>query len=536
MRVPKGSKTNRTALWFAALNIRTQVGKAVLFSVFLLLTALVSFLFIGELLMNADDRMAKVYNPAAFQNQKRNRIVARRRDASPITAKDVKRMQGIKNVTMVDPYDYVNDMNYYYQNGKDYMPFYGYNDEEYVDGEDSQASIQFLDDSHFMHSSACISEDELAAGKMPEELGEIALYSAEGKAMLNRDLTVYIRDRNAWGSDEYLCRDFRVVGILKEKTEQIYFSPEYCQMLVSSRSSGRHTLHFYFHFERGKLIGRDDFIPIMDESLGYAPWTEGEAYELRISEGYKVPEGSTYLPTDKGSAFSGSGPQVPMEPKKRYYLEIFSYDEDGALQKEPRTVSAWGINHKQFHRSSAKFLMMGREAFTSFEDMNNYQASVYFTSYAKTAHVLDALAKAGYEGISTYQTSVTGYDEEKVRDRLTTIVIALVVLLVLFVSEILILRSLLKIQIKDFLVMKFMGMKMGLMRRISYYEMGIYLVFALLITVICMQIGRWKMSLLHEMLYYYEWPGYLLFAGYNLLTCLAAVTAFNHLLRGRMDE
>ena len=83
--------------------------------------------------MNADDRIARAYNPAAFPNEKMNRIAVRRQDKSPITTKDVERLRSIKNVTMVDPYDYVNDINYYYRNGDDYLLFYGYGDREYVD-------------------------------------------------------------------------------------------------------------------------------------------------------------------------------------------------------------------------------------------------------------------------------------------------------------------------------------------------------------------------------------------------------------------
>ena len=232
------------------------------------------------------------------------------------------------------------------------------------------------------------------------------------------------------------------------------------------------------------------------------------------------------MPRTKEGAFGGG----------KDYLEIYHYDKEGNLEKEPEILSAQGISNEKYHESTGTFLMMSEETFKAHNDMNNYQASLYFDSYAKTGHILKALENAGYDAISTFQASVTEYDEEKVTARLTMIAIALAVLLVLFASEVLILRSLMKIQIKDFFVMKFMGMKMGLMRKISYYEMGIYLAFALFITVILMHVGGLKASLLHEMLYYYEWPGYLLFVGYNLLTGLITVALFNRLLKGRMGD
>ena len=84
--------------------------------------------------------------------------------------------------------------------------------------------------------------------------------------------------------------------------------------------------------------------------------------------------------------------------------------------------------------------------------------------------------------------------------------------------------------------MQSMGMIKKLMHRITYYEMGAYMALAVLFTVLLMHLLRFGVPLVDEMLYYYEWPGYLLFFAYNLITWLLTVTSFNHLLKGRMDE
>lgn len=512
----------RVALLFAKWNIRTQAGKVILFTAFFLVTALVSFLFIGELLMNADDRLSKTYDPSAYANETKTRIVVRHKDNTPITDKDVETLRKLDYVTLVDEYDCINDINYYYRSNKDYMYFFGYSDEEYGGG---GTSVEFLDHRNFMHSSTCITKEDLAAGKMPEELGEIVMYSKDGEAALGQELKIYLRDKNAWGSDNYICRSFKVVGLLKDKTEQIYFSPKYCLMLTVGMSIPVYKLYFYFDREQNTWFGRDSLIPMADESLDH-----DEIYgdlAMQISKHYQMPaDRFNRLPPEKEVAFGG----------EKDYLEIYHYDREGNLEEELETLSAEGISNENYHESSTVFLAISEAAFEAHNDMNNYQASVYFNSYAKTDHVLKAIEKAGFDAISTFQASVTEYDEEKVTERLTIIGIACVVLLMLFISEALILRSLMKIQIKDFFVMKFMGMRMGLMKRISYYEMGIYLIFALCISIVFMHIGRLKFSLLHEMLYYYEWPGYLLFVAYNLLTGFITVVFFNRLLRGRMDQ
>lgn len=511
---------HQVASIFARLNIRTQKGKAILFTTFFLVTAMVSFLFIGELLVNVDDRIAKVYDSSAFADKEMNRVSIRRTDNDPITEKDLETIRQIRHVTHVDQYDLIDDVNFYYKKNRDYQFRYGY--DEYGD---RRTGLDFLNDNHFMRSSTCITEDDLSAGRLPETREEIVLYSAKGEAVIGTEKTCYLRNENVWGSNEYIAQNTKVVGVLKEPTTQIYFSPALCQMLTASMSCGQYTLYFYYDREQGKYIGVDDFIPII-EDFDDNELQEDEIY-MQVSENYQVPvDGYNKLPDDKESVFGGN----------TGYLDIFHYTLTGELQEEPVKIENTYVDNQNFHQSSNIFLAMSEEFFTENNDMNTYQASVYFTSYAKTTEVMRALKKAGYDAISTYQVSVTEYDEEKVTERLTMIAIALVVLIILMLAEVLILRSLMKIRIKDYFVMKFMGMKMKLMCRISYYEMGCYLIVALLLTMVLMHLAGIKFSFLHEMLYYYELPGYLVFIAYNLVTWLLTIVTFNHLLKGRMDE
>ncbi|MDO4166614.1 MAG: ABC transporter ATP-binding protein [Eubacteriales bacterium] len=508
---------HRVASVLAGLNIRTQKGKAVMFTIFFLVTAMVSFLFIGELLMNADDRIAKTYDPSAFADEEKNRIVIRHQDGSPITEKDLKEIKQIRNVVTVDQYDNINDINFYYKKDRDYEIHFGYNDFDQERG-----SFTAIDDSHFMRSSTCISKEDLAAGRLPQKREEVVLYSKKGKEALDTEKVCYLTSENAWGSDEYIEWKIKVVGVLKEPTEQIYFSPALSQMLTAGMNCGNYTMHFYYDLFRGQLLAEDDFIPIIGEDL------TGD--QMRVSTYYSAPvDGQDMVPLDPEAAFHADA-----VGGANNYLEIIRYDVNGEPE-EP--VIRDNLNIKRdTHASTGRFLEFSEEAFAENNDMNSYQASVYCNSYAKTAKVIRALGKAGYDAISTYQVSVTKYDEEKVKERLIRIVIAWVVLVVLMIAEILILRSLMKIRIKDYFVLKFMGMKKKLMHRISYYEMGCYLTLAVVLAVLLMHIIRYGIPLIHEMLYYYELPGYLWFIAYNLVSWLLTVMSFNHLLEGRMDE
>lgn len=508
----KNAYIHRVASFLAKLNIRTQIGATALFLFFFLVTATISFFFIGELMMNVDDRISMEYDDTAFPEENKTRIVAKRQDGKAITEKDRDAIAALRHVVTVDQYDTVNDINYYYRENKDYQFQYGYIDPENNDME----SIEFLDNSHFMRSSTCISQEDLAAGKLPQKRGEVVLSSKKGKDAIGKTFSCYLKNDPIWGSNDYVKWEFIVSGILKEPTEQIYFSPAMCQMLTTTMDCGIYTMYYYFDMKENKLLGRDHFIPLIGEEL------QGD--EMQISRHYQVPvDGLGKLPHNPREVFGGS----------KDYLEIVSLDSEGERQ-ETVTVSAKDVSVEKLHSSGDAFLAMSEENFLQYNDTNSYQASVYISSYAKTTEVLNALRKAGYDGISTFQSSVREYDQEKVEERLTRMAIALVVLLITLLAEILILGSLMKLRRGDYFVLQFMGMEVKTMRRISYYEMGTCLAVALVVAVMAMQIAQRYIPPLREMMYYYEVPGSLCFAAYNLAGGILTVAVFHRYLAQRM--
>ncbi len=506
---------HRVALFLAGLNLRTQKGKTILFLVFFLMTATISFLFIGELLMYADDRISMEYDASSFPEENKTRLVAKRQDGKAMTQQDLDTVRAMRHVVSVDQYDNVDDINYYYRENKDYKFQYGFDDE---DG-NSTGSPEFLDDSHFMRSSTCIDQGDLLAGNLPERRGDVVLYSKDGVAAIGREFPCYLKHKAAWGTDDYIKWNLTVVGVLRNPVDQLYFSPALCQMLTAGMHAGNYTMYFYFDLLENRLLGKDDFIPIIGENLN--------ENEMQVSGGYQTPlDGLGKLPRTPQEAFGGS----------KDYLEITRYDGEGKLQGEPIVLSAEQVGTEEFHESSGAFLAMSEKAFEEYNDGNSHQISVYISSYAKTSEVIRKLQQANYDAISTYQTSVADYDQEQVEERLTLMAIAFIVLLITLLAEMLILRSLLKLRIKDYFVMKFMGMQMKLMHRINYYEMSCQLLAAMMITWGGMLLVGRKVALIREMLYFYELPGCLCFVAYNLLAGILTLTAFHRLLEGRMDE
>lgn len=103
-------------------------------------------------------------------------------------------------------------------------------------------------------------------------------------------------------------------------------------------------------------------------------------------------------------------------------------------------------------------------------------------------HVLKALDKAGYEAVSTLRFGADKYDSDLVQERLRTIGIAVAILLVMMAAEILILRSIFKIQIKDQKILKFMGMSTKLIGKINYMEMRRYSITAIIVVAVVMNV------------------------------------------------
>lgn len=504
------SYIHRVAMFLAKLNIRTQIGATILFLLFFLVTSSISFFFIGVLLMNEDDRISMEYDDSAFPEENRTRIVAKRQDGKAVTERDMDAIASLRHVVAVDQYDLVNDINYYYRANKDYQFQYGYMD---IEGNDID-NVEFLDNSHFMRSSTCICKEDLSAGKLPQKRGEVVLYSRKGKDAIGKTFFCYLKHYPIWGSTDYVKWEFTVTGILREPTEQIYFSPAMCQMLTATTDCGIYALTYYYHREEARMLGHDTFLPLIEDDL------QGD--EMKVSRYYRVPvDGLGKLPSDPGEALGYM--------KEKNFLEIFETDSKGKRQLVS-TVSAKEMNTEDPHQSGDAFLAMSEENFAKYNDMNSYQASVYISSYAKTTETLKALQKAGYDAISTYQSSVREYDQKKVVGRLTQMAIALVVLLVTLLAEILILGSLMRLRRNDYFVLQFMGMEMKTMRRIGYYEVGMCLLLALAITVLSMLITRNYVPPLREMMYYYEVPGSLWFVLYNLVAGFLTVASFHRYL------
>ena len=501
---------------FVRMNAVRQPEKVALFMGFFLAAAIVSFLFIGQLLMNADDIYTKEYSATSFARKDDKRISLRRKDQKFMTNKDIDRLTKMKHVVSVDQYDIVNDINYYFEEGKDYRQEYGYNrmstsNEGWL--YDSQ-NVEYVKKDQYMRSSSCLKKSDLAKGSLPKKIDEVVLYD-RGKYKVGDTITFFYTSDVLWSSTEnYIQRKMKVSGLLKNKDKQVYFSPEICTMLQSTVTGGNVFYEYAYNQKLGRYQGQATLWPIVGDIVK-------KDNELCVSGAY---EAAVYRAEDNDlTLLDQSG-----------LLHIDQYDKD-MKSKDVKQIENVETGEK-INGCGANFAEVSQNIYEKYYRTDSRQASVYITSYAKMDHVLKALDKAGYEAVSTLRFGADEYDSDLVQERLRTIGIAVAILLVMMVAEILILRSIFKIQIKDQKILKFMGMSTKLIGKINYMEMRRYSITAIIVVALVMNVVGIFVPALRAMLYYYEWPGYLAYFMYNYVAAMVMVAAFNHLLKGKVSE
>lgn len=501
---------------FVRMNAVRQPEKVALFMGFFLAAAIVSFLFIGQLLMNADDIYTKKYSATSFARKDDKRISLRRKDQKFMTKKDIDRLTKMKHVVSVDQYDIVNDINYYFEEGKDYRQEYGYNrmstsNEGWL--YDSQ-NVEYVKKDQYMRSSSCLKKSDLAKGSLPKKIDEVVLYD-RGKYKVGDTITFFYTSDVLWSSTEnYIQRKMKVSGLLKNKDKQVYFSPEICTMLQSTVTGGKVFYEYAYNQKLGKYQGQAALWPIVGDIVK-------KDNELCVSGAY---EAAVYRAEDNDLNLLGQSG----------LLHIDQYDKD-MKSKDVKQIENVETGEK-INGCGANFAEVSQNIYEKYYRTDSRQASVYITSYAKMDHVLKALDKAGYEAVSTLRFGADEYDSDLVQERLRTIGIAVAILLVMMAAEILILRSIFKIQIKDQKILKFMGMSTKLIGKINYMEMRRYSITAIIVVAVVMNVVGIFVPALRAMLYYYEWPGYLAYFMYNYVAAMVMVAAFNHLLKGKVSE
>ena len=522
--------------FFALHNIRSQPNRAGMFFSSFAMTALVSFLFLGELFIQSDDIRTKVYDSSAYLQENDCRLSVRHKDGSVITDKDLGRIRSVKYVKSVDAYDEVSDIRYYIDKNHDYKEVYSDQEEKEQTNEDDQSHemktmshVEFLDDTHFMRSATAITKDDLKAGRLPKTRGEIVMYSNNTKT-LNKKLACYFTADNIWTKGQYYEKDLKVVGLLKKNTDQVYFQSEFCRMLLAGARGVFVDTDYRYNLKTGMYDYNAYTIPVIGDDLEilvntarYLPiqdkFDDEMQYQLRYSRNYATTQtGRLNIHTNPSQQRANELTFIG-----RARMKITGYVNGKMIKKQLRADLQEDLTTKD----SGYFVEIPEKLFWEMYDWDTDQAAVYINHYSKTKRVIAALDKLGYTAINSAQVSATQYDPAKVTQRLILVALSVLVLIFLAVVQVLILRSMLKAKLDEFYVLKFMGMREHQLSRIVYRELMVYCVTAVIaVLIVTFAFSLPGSGLLFDSYQYMELPGILLFVGYNLILMWMTAAAF----------
>ena len=482
-------KSMKLSWYYALLNIRTQKGRAVMMFLFIFIMSALFFVLIGIIRTREDDIFTKQYQKKAFYKEDDTRIVIRKSDGSDITLSDIEAIKALRYVETADICDISNDINFYLEEGTDYEYIYGW---QFRQG--SNVTVNFLNDNRFVMSDCAIDESDLKYGTLPAERNDIVIYSNSQKSV-GKTVTVLFRAKNIWNNTEYYKAEFNICGVLKEPSEQVYFSKEFCMMLASAIDAGELRLCSEYDLVMQDYKKKTLLMPMIDDSL------HGD---------------EAYLSTKAEVKSIGNTP--------------FVFIKDGITTELSERVLT------MTHDSSKDFIFVSEEVFYRYYEPHYTQASVYISHYAKTDAVMDKLNKMGYECVSTIRIGAGDYVDSRVNERIITILICAAVLILSAAAKILILFAMQKIRVKDSVVMKNIGMKLKVVKLISCFEILTYELFAVMAVVLVMNILKnFGISIVDEIMWYISFGSVAAYIALALLSGGASVLIYNNLLKRRLS-
>ena len=450
-------------LYFAWKNIRGHKVKTGLILLLMMLVAVISYGSIGEIQMFRDDRIARVTDDSIFGEQDRTRLLVKRSDDAVMGKTDLEEIRKLSEVVAADLYGAVNEIEY---------------------------TISSRDQKGYMKSVSVLKKQDIKKGTMAEKTGEIVVSRGVG---VKKGATVNIsfQCRNYWGSDETLKYSFRVTGICKDQTPQVYFSDAFCEMLYLPLASEELTMNY--GWKDGKYLGSQRMIPFISDVASGAGVT--------MADTFQVPASILY----------------PFDKKLK---KVFAGAEQ--LEVGDRKVPVQYI--KKTHSSTLFFLGVSepvfRECYSDYGKEQSGELSVYIKSYNSTDRVIRSLRDKGYDGVSTYRASKTEYDPDRLQQRMSIFEIMGAILGVMFMVQILVHMIFYRIRRREEFLMQTLGITMDRLLWIEAAELVLELITVLILGGIVVWLLHYNEEA-RVMLDYYTVTGAICVLLYNIV-CVSA--------------
>ncbi len=456
---PDNKTTFKQILSFSLFNFKAQPKRSFLLVLLMLVVSLSSFIFIGNFKTNIDDNKTKDLDDTIFVNFDDCRLLAKDVTGLPITD-DMLQSAKIDKVVSVEKYDAITDMNYY--RPTDYkMVYTGGLGEDPITGETwviDTSSYVLTDNSHFLRSASCLTEDMLEAGRLPTGEFEMVVYSRDLSVLDTTELVMFRNDKNM-GDDIWYEYNVKIVGILKEQTEQTYFSEDICRVMELTSHEVSVIIRYYYKYS-------------------YSPM----AYQRTLNFNKIVID-----PNLEGISMSFPKTQ------KESLLRGFFQDNNGDFRiDENRTAGDYDVDFSTDLEVTDIAMGVSRELFFQIYETrkNSNQFAVFIEDYAYTDEVRAGLAEKGFDTLSCYNASVGGYNVEKVIIRYVNLAVSLIALVVVNTLAVILGFSIMKVKKNDYVIFKMIGLSNKMCKKINYMEMLLYAVIPTIITTVLMVVVK----------------------------------------------
>ena len=435
---------------FSYLNIKSQPKKTLLMLLLVLICVFSSFVLYANFKSNIDDNKTKTLETDFFLNFDETRLIVKKSDNSIITEEDLDKAN-VKKVKSIEKYDYITDVNYYRLGDYKWILAGGLGEPK-PDGSVNfidSSSIKLMNNNKYIRSASSLNENDLASGRLPNNMLEMVIYSNDPDIIGKKELVLFKNTRK-WGLDSYLKYNIEIVGVLKENTNQAYFSDDLCRVLEISEQN----LDFNIEFRKNKgNLTRFKFT-----KLAVDPTLEG--VQVCVSEAIR-------------NALSHHEVEIPDN-----YLKIRCNYIDKYYN--------FPLNLKVKQDICEEAIVFSIEAFNQlYKDYNSdTQFAVFIDDYSYTDDVMRRLSEEGFVSISCFRSSVSGYDVEKVVIRYVNLGISVISLFIINLLVIIIGLSILKVKRNDYLIFKMIGLTNKLIKKINNVELIFYGIVANIVLII----------------------------------------------------
>lgn len=523
----KKKKTNYFLLFLTAIKnqISRLTAKVLFYSVFVASLVFVLALFAS----NIDDSSTKILSRATFNNINQNEVLVMRKDRAILNEDDLSELRELNHVTGTQLYGLSTEMNYYYREDIDYenrliitrVP------DPLGDGYIETTDYVFntlKEDMYIKSWQGMIDESDLKEGKLPEAYQDIVVY---GDYQIGDQVLVYFNDPVLQGSP-YFQLKFEVVGLLKEKNDDAYFSPLFLKAMDymqfhSNRTLFSLTMYYqtynkYKGLYEFKLISFD-LIPIYNPLLGLGP------NEMQLPVNI-VERAKSSFPDADDVHFSYVSLVNQVD---RYDVSLMTYYDNDAHANKFRFTDELTSN----------YVYVGEDIFHLFSDDHTSSVSrVFIDSYPYLDDVIVKLTNKQYDCLSAYRAGSTEYDENKQNQRAFLLILSLALIAVEALVYYLFGYLFEKGKLNDDFTLSLLGSPSNSLRKVSFLQIGSSCLLGFIVGVIIyfMVYVLVPVPFIVNVNQYLRFYHFLIVALINVILCLGIWLKYHHNLLKKIKK